>query len=285
MGTNREYKDTLFSRLFSDPSRLRELYNALADTNYGEDTLVEINTLDDVFFNDLKNDVSFTIDDKFVVLVEHQSSLNNNLPLRFLLYIARVYEKISNNRAMYQEKLFKIPTPELIVLYNGAKPFPTEKTLKLSDAYLAPGKPSGVFGGLDLTVRIVNINSDGNKELLRKSATLDAYTAFVERVRYNRNIGMELRESIGEAVKWGVEENVLSAFLSLHGSEVQNMLMTEFNINIAKEVWQEEAREEARDERAIEIARKMLADGESVDKVARYTALTHKEVESLRDTN
>ena len=75
MAVNREYKATLFSELFSEPTRLRELYNALSDTDYGEDTPVEINTLEDVFFNDVKNDVSFTIDNKYVVLLEHQSTI------------------------------------------------------------------------------------------------------------------------------------------------------------------------------------------------------------------
>ena len=37
MSANREYKDTLFTKLFSEPSRVRELYNALADTDYEED--------------------------------------------------------------------------------------------------------------------------------------------------------------------------------------------------------------------------------------------------------
>jgi hypothetical protein len=152
-------------------------------------------------------------------------------------------------------------------------------TLKLSDAYLAEGKPSGIFGGLELTVRVVNINPDGNRELLRKSTTLNGYTAFVERVRFNRSNGMELRDAISEAVKWGAEEGVLSAFLSLHGLEVQNMLMTEFNINIAKEVWQEEAREE----RAVEFARKLLRRRRPIVEIIEDTGLTREEIESLHD--
>ena len=107
MGAKRKYNDTLFSKLFSEPSKLRELYNAIAGTDYGEDTQVEINTLDDVFFNDLKNDVSFTIAGVFVVLAEHMSSLPGNIPIRFLLYMARLYEKILDSRAMYQEKLLR----------------------------------------------------------------------------------------------------------------------------------------------------------------------------------
>ena len=37
MEAKREYKATLFSELFNQPQRLRELYNALADTTYGDD--------------------------------------------------------------------------------------------------------------------------------------------------------------------------------------------------------------------------------------------------------
>jgi len=243
MEANRKYKDTLFSKLFSKPQSLRELYNALADTEYGEDIEIEINTLENVFFNDLKNDVSFTIDDKYVVILEHQSTINENMPLRCLMYIARVFEKITDERAIYQEKLQEIPTPEFIVLYNGVKHFPSEQTLRLSDAYKGTEKSIKRFGDLDLTVRVVNINPGNNDELLQKSEILSDYTAFVERVRYNQRNGNILRTAIEEAIKWGIARGLLGTYLIEHESEVTNMLMTEFNIDIAKEVWQDEIRE------------------------------------------
>jgi len=248
MDTNREFKATLFSELFREPERLRELYNAIADTDYGDDTPVEINTLENVFFNDLKNDVSFTIGGKYVVLLEHQSTINDNMPLRCLMYIARVYEKITDDRTVYQEKLLKIPTPEFIVLYNGVKPYPPEKTLRLSDAYLAADETIMKFGNLDLTVRVININPGHNDEILEKSETLKGYSAFVEQVRYNQRCGYNPSNAVSEAIKWGIKQGIISAFLTKHGSEVNNMLMTEFNIDIAKEVWQEEAREDGREE-------------------------------------
>ena len=266
-------------------ARLRELYNALADTDYGEDTPIEINTLEDVFFYDLKNDVSFTIDGRFVVLIEYQSSISNNMPVRFLLYIARVYEKIIDDRAAYQEKLLKIPTPEFIVLYNGTKPFPPEKTLRLSDAFIAESKSPEKFGGLELTVRVVNIKPSSNEALLRKSRTLHGYSAFVERVKRNKDVGMELGDAISEAVKWGIDGDILSSFLTQHGSEVQNMLFTEFNIDIAKEVWQEEAREDARTERTIEMAQDLLALGIPVEAIQKASGLTREEIVKLRGAN
>jgi len=245
MSTNREYKATLFSELFSVPSTLRELYNTLANTNYGDDTAVEINTLENVFFNDLKNDVSFTIDGKYVVLLEHQSTINANMPLRCLMYIARVYEKITDDRAIYHEKLKKIPTPEFIVLYNGEKPFPAEAMLHLSDAYIASSESINSFGSLDLSVRVVNINPGQNDELLQKSETLSDYTTFVEYVRRNKRNGSNLREAINEAINMGITQGLFGSFLTEQATEVSSMLMTEFNIDIAKEVWQQEAYDEA----------------------------------------
>ena len=59
-----------------------------------EETKVNIITLEDILFMNQKNDICFTIDNKFILLLEHQSTINNNMPLRCLLYIAREYEKL-----------------------------------------------------------------------------------------------------------------------------------------------------------------------------------------------
>jgi hypothetical protein len=74
MSVNREYKSTVFTKLFSDADTLLELYNALSGSNYGADTSIEINTLEDVLFMELMNDISFTVDGKIVVLIEHMST-------------------------------------------------------------------------------------------------------------------------------------------------------------------------------------------------------------------
>ena len=58
MGANREFKDSVFTKLFSEASTLIELYNALSGGNYDCDTEIEINTLDEVLFMDMMNDIS-----------------------------------------------------------------------------------------------------------------------------------------------------------------------------------------------------------------------------------
>ena len=58
--------------LFSEKNKLIELYNAIFDTDYTEDDSVDITTIEEVIFKTMKNDISFVMDGKFVLLVEHQ---------------------------------------------------------------------------------------------------------------------------------------------------------------------------------------------------------------------
>jgi predicted transposase YdaD len=259
MGANREHKDTVFSNLFNDADTLLELYNDLTGSNYGADTKIEINTLDDVLFLDMRNDISFTIDDRVVFLVEHQSTLSENLPLRFLLYIARVYEKIVERKAAYRQKLVKIPSPELIVLYNGKSKFPNEKLLRLSDAFIDSPDHGNVFGSLDLTVRVMNINTGHNEVIVRRSEKLSGYVTFIGKIREYTAAGRALGEAIAEAVEYCIENQVLEKFLTTHSSEVLNMLTTEFKLEDAIAIWKEEGIEEGIERGREEGMLKVLA--------------------------
>lgn len=101
---NRNYKDTVFRKLFSEKEKLIELYNALEDANYGPDTKVEITTLEDALFVDRKNDLSFTIDDRYVIMAEHQSTEAPNIPLRHVVYMGRTLENLVLSEAIYRKK-------------------------------------------------------------------------------------------------------------------------------------------------------------------------------------
>ena len=51
------------------------------------------------------------------------------------MYIARIYEKIADDRTLYSSKSITIPRPEFFVLYNGKAPYPKDVTLKLSELF------------------------------------------------------------------------------------------------------------------------------------------------------
>ena len=125
------YKDNTFCALFSEKKNLIELYNALSGSSFDMDTPVEIVTLDNTFFGDRENDLSFIIDNRWIVLAEQQSTLCPNIPLRMLVYVARQYENLVFSRDIYSRKLLKIPTPELYVFYNGPQDAPVEQEMKL----------------------------------------------------------------------------------------------------------------------------------------------------------
>jgi hypothetical protein len=188
MGVNAGYKDSVFSLLFSDPDTLRELYSALEGVPLDKEIPVTITTLSDVLYMERYNDISFTIGNKLVVLIEHQSTINANMPLRILLYIARVYEKIIERKNLYRESLLKIPRPEFFVLYNGLKPYPGQSTLKLSDAFEGTEdiKAAGLPPELELVVKVYNINKGYNEDIARKCAALGGYSVFIDKIRENR---------------------------------------------------------------------------------------------------
>ena len=113
-------------------------------------------------------------------LIPHSSFLIfSSMPLRLLVYIAHVYEKIIDRRKLYTTKLEKIPAPEFIVLYNGKEPYPDRDTLRLSDAFkdvcdlLGADSPAL---SLELAVQVYNINHGHNAEILEKSRTLGEYS-------------------------------------------------------------------------------------------------------------
>ena len=59
------------------------LYNALFDENLAGTALVKNLRLENTVYTGPINDVSFFVDDKIIVLVEHQSTINENMPRRF----------------------------------------------------------------------------------------------------------------------------------------------------------------------------------------------------------
>ena len=133
---NRQYKDRLWRMIFNNKKDLLQLYNAINHTDYQNPDDLEVNTLEDVFYLSMKNDVSFLVGGT-MNLYEHQSTFNPNMPLRGVFYFSRLYEGYvaDNNLMIYHEKRVRLPKPKYIVFYNGTKNQPDSMELKLSDCF------------------------------------------------------------------------------------------------------------------------------------------------------
>jgi len=237
---NRNFKASVFTHLFGEPRNELELYNAFSPIQYPPDTPVIDVTLQDALYMDRVNDLSFRIGDKLVVFFESQASLNENMPLRYLIYCGRVYEKIIDNSVMYSEQRVKIPTPEFYVLYNGIKPFPEKKICRLSESY---ERPEGGETPLELVVTVYNVNKGYNNDIISRSSNLHGYVTLVSKTREYEQLGMKRQEAVDAAIKQCIEQGILIEYLNSNASEVLNMLLNEWNWDDAKTVWQREAKE------------------------------------------
>ena len=237
---------------------------------------------------DFNNDISFEIDGKLIILLEHQSSLNPNMALRLLIYITRVLEKKVEGGTLYSKKRLSIPWPEFFVLYNGADPFPDNAVLKLSDLFEKP-ESLGLSGKtrplLELEVKVININEGKNKDIANRCKRLFEYSLFMGKIReFNNKLG-NLETAIRKAVKYCQKHDILNEFLEIHASEVLNMILTEWNTEDAIAYARKEALEEGwgrgREEGLENVARNALANGLSPELICTLTGLDTKTIMGL----
>ncbi|MBR5516938.1 MAG: Rpn family recombination-promoting nuclease/putative transposase [Firmicutes bacterium] len=240
---NRKYQDTLFRFMFSDKESVIELYNALEGTNYDMDTEVEFTTLENVFYVEGKNDLGFSIAEKFVVLTEHQSTINGNMPLRFLNYVTHTYNKMIDNEELFKRKAIPILTPEFYVIYTGNEDWDKE-TLSLSDSFIGEIPENS----MDLVVKIIDVRYNKKKAeaILARSEKLRGYSLLLNYVNTYRQEGHMLENAIDMAVNRCIDEHVLSDFLTQYGKEVRGMLYDDISIEDFAQIRGEERWEDGR---------------------------------------
>ena len=283
---NRKYKDSVFRMIFSEKDKLIELYNAIFDTDYTEDDRVDINTIEDVIFKTMKNDISFVMDGKFVLLVEHQSSINNNMCLRDLLYAAELILRMIDPKDLYKEAPVKIPNPKFVVLYNGERYMPPFDEQKLSDNFLNEEQEYS----LQLKLDVYNINIDAGSKLLEKSPTLKQYSMFVERVReYSKEKETLIERDMVEIMNSCIEDGILPGFLSKYGREAVGMMFRELTQEEALEMSRQDGYDlgvekgevSGRIAEKLEMAKALKSKGVNIDIIAETSGLSVEEIEKL----
>ena len=177
---NRKYKDSVFTDLFGSDrdgkKNFLALYNALSGSDYKLDEVsLERKVIEQSLYKTFNNDVSWEINGKLIVLVEHQSTVNENMPFRCLEYVTRIYEGIIPVKARYEEKVHKIPNPDFYVVYVGKKPQPAEQELRLSDAFYTKDSSK-----LELVVKVKNCTDPNLLPIIKNCDILKQYCLFIE---------------------------------------------------------------------------------------------------------
>ena len=201
----REYRDRLFKAIFgrdneqSKKWRL-DLYNALNGTSYTDPDALEVNTIENVIYMTMKNDISFLVDSQ-MTLYEQQSTHNPNMPLRGLFYLSQLYQMYieKNDMNIHTSMLVKIPEPRFVVFYNGSTKKPDTFKMRLSDAFERRGNGDGnnqtnIEKDFEWTATVININPGHNSALQKNCKPLYDYVRYVGRIADNKKKGLSLEE-------------------------------------------------------------------------------------------
>ena len=297
-GENRKHKDSLFVDYFSKDRDWKQhflsLYNALHGTNLQvADTQLERVNIDQVLYKSYYNDIAVLVDGQFILMIEHQSTINPNMPLRLLEYVARIYGNIVDSKAKFSRHLVPLARPEFIVFYTGNQELPPESYLYLSDAF--PNQTQNADLTLELKVKVCTIKSESPSPVVHSCTDLEQYVQFLELVEDAKAAGHK------QPLRWAIQEavcrNILRDYLERKGGEVLSILMTEYDYATDMAVLKEESYEDGlfvgREEgisiglergayeKALETARSMLEDGFPVSTVSKYTNLPLETVEAL----
>lgn len=273
----RTYKDGLFRKLFNNKKALLSLYSALSGKQYPANTPIRIVTLDEVLFGDLKNDLAFIIENRLIILIKHQSTVNPNMPFRMLCYLAKEYEKEVYSNAIYSKSLVQIPTPELYVFYNGKEDMPLEQELKLSDAFFE--KRDTIY--VEILVRVINVNYEKGARLLAECRLLKEYSILIYKIRQHYGESRELGQAIARSVQECRKEGILAAFLKRNGGDVMSFLYQELSREECEAIREEDGYVRGRTEQRLLSAVRLKAMGMSVEEISLVTDLPIEEIEAL----
>lgn len=247
---NSKYKDRLFSFIFGNAQRkdwTLSLYNAVNHSSYTNPEDITIMTMEDVLYMGMKNDLSFLITN-IINMYEQQSSYNPNMPVRKLMYAARMYDRFihQNKLNIYGTKLIPLPVPKLVTFYNG-KDDKEDEILELKNAFHTnDGKPIDAEADIEVRVKMININYGKNKELMTACKPLFEYAWFIDRIR-NYGKTMDIEIAVDNALNDMPENFEIKRFLIANKAEVKQMCLTEYNETETMELFREEGRAEGED--------------------------------------
>ncbi len=291
MKANKEIKSGVFADLFCDDEKVGKknflsLYNAIHGTNLRlESTKLERKRIPQSLYKTFDTDISVLVNGRLFVLIEHQSTPNENMPLRCLEYYVHLLYGIVPARFRYREPLYKIPTPEFYVFYNGSRKLrknpELERTMRLSDAFIEPQEEPTC----EVKVKFANISGEAGKNLpvVKKCAIMKEYCEFMKIVARRRAAlgpfpsDSELIDCYEKAINEAIFKGILVDYLSRKATEVKNMFFDEYDYDLDMEA----KKEDARIEKAEEDARSFYANGASIELIAKSLHMTEEQVKEI----
>jgi predicted transposase/invertase (TIGR01784 family) len=256
-----------------------------------EDLHFEGKEIDNTIYHDFRNDICKMVNGKLFVLIEHQSTINFNMPLRLLSYVSRLYEAYVPTPKRYYKNAVQIPTPEFYVIYNGTENFPAVSTMRLSDSFLHKKEEKT----LEIIVKVFNIIKYKEISGFLDCKPIQEYNRFVEIMRAHYD--PKNPETFTPAIQLAIKENVMPNYLNRKTTEVSNMLWGEYNYDediaaqrqeafddgLSKGVSQgiQQGISQGIQQKAIETAKNFLSMGLQIEQIAKGTGLSLATIQQL----
>ncbi len=263
-------KDSVFTNLFGNPKYLLQLYQALhpEDTDVKEEDLKTI-TLENIFTDDIYNDLGFAKGDKLMVLMEAQSTWTVNIIVRALEYLVNSYRRYfsENGEDLYRSRKVKLPKPELYVIFTGnRKAHPKE--IKLSEEF---------FGGEKVAIEVtIKMIYDG-----KKGDIINQYVSFTRVLDEQVKKHGKTKDAVRETIRICKDSNVLKEYLEKRESEVVNIMMQLYDQEEIMRVHDIRVARESAIRTAVELCQDFgMTFMDAVEKIAAKFSLSKEKAES-----
>ena len=285
-GTTQNYKDSLFTTIFSRPEHFKSVYGAILgkDISQGDVTLFNNEPMLTV---DIRNDVAMLYEGRIIVFIEHQSTINLNMPLRMLWYTGAAFKMYIKDqlRTVFGTKQIVLPEPEFYVFYAGSKHW--DKThLALSDSFKSI---KGKVPAIDLQVKIINMR-DKEHPVMKKCKEAHVYIELIEKIEKLIASGKSRADAINIALtELTKKDNPLHNFLIDCENEVKNMINYQLTLEEVAEHTQRIREQEAFEDgiekgarkKALETAKNALAMNVDIATIVKITGLCEEEIKGI----
>jgi len=250
---DREFKNSAFTGMFTEAAHLVDLYEFVSGRKVDIKSVEPVKLHDGLEKERLYNDASFlTRDNRLLIMIEHQSTLNKGIVFRMLEYYVRLVDRFIIKRQgqdKYGNADLEIPQAEFFVVFNGKMEMVPLLELDLGDVRVNAQMHDIRFDSLEI--------EDKNNAVL-------AYARYVEIAHRDRHINDVLDQMM--------DEGYLVEYFNR--KEIREMFAETFS-------YDNELRWEERQKTMAKVAKSLLSSGMLVEEISKHVELPYEAIEEL----
>lgn len=251
-------------------------------------------------YQNRQSDIIYGLKNKPIYfLVEHQSTVKQDMLLRIWEYVGEIMRKESIEQKTYlrKDKVYPVVVP--IIIYTGVQKWNLPTSLAQNQYQSNPYKKYQI----NLEYNLINVQDYSFEELLEKNSLL-ASIMIIEKCKTKEEINLEMNKMI-ERIKEPKDKEALAEIVTniiapiVGEEETKKMLekidrreentmspFVKMTLDLEYKAWKKGVREgevKARKSGIRNMVKNMLRFGESEEKIMKYTGISKKELEDMKE--